>query len=259
MWKLFNNTDKGVGVFSLINLIFLILLTALIKLKNFCYYKPETEERKMKKTGLIILFSMVASMFVCGLSFADGPPNLYFDFNKDGKYEKSWNLDVSKAEKISVQLWIDDWEKSSFADEQLFGGEMYLYYDDTMIIINEDRGFANDTEHGGPFDPSFCRFRDMGAGKIQIVVANFNCTDIKDRLLLYTFELEAKEKASGVCDLDVRLDFAQTSEAGSLAPGGPDCTVPHKEDCGEAIVQIVMVQPSTGFFSKIGSYIKGLF
>ncbi len=181
--------------------------------------------------SLILLFSPVQ---------AAGPPNLHFDFNKDGNYDTQWNLDV--GEKVDLEIWIDEWDAAFFSDEDLFAVRMFFYYDDTQIRVNSSK--PNDTSNDGPFDGSFSLFEDLGEGKIQLDLASFNCVSITDKILLYTLELESID--AGTSDIEIKVDFAETENNGMIIPGGDSCLSTHLEDAGDGVATISQSQnPST--------------
>ncbi len=172
--------------------------------------------------GLILLFSSVQ---------AAGPPNLHFDFDKDGNYDTQWNLNV--GERVDLEIWIDEWDAADFSDEGLFAVRMFFYYDDTQIKVNSSK--PNDTSNGGPFDGSFSVFEELGNGKIQLDLASFSCVSITDKLLLYSLELETI--AGGTSEIKIKIDLG-TENQGMLIPGGASCLSTHFEDAGDGVAAI---------------------
>ncbi len=163
-------------------------------------------------------------------TYALGATNLCFDTNGDGIKDTHLELEPAGQNKINLGIWLENWNNCSFAEESLFGVEMYLFYDHKKISVNKENSFANDTKHGGPFSPDFIIFNNLGVGIIQLEVANFNCVEIKDRLLLYTLELQASQ--SGNSEIEITVDYP----TGSVTPGGPECKKPHTENSAGQIL-----------------------
>jgi len=189
----------------------------------------------MRKIFTVLAMSVTVMLMLGGAYASAGIPGLYFDCNADGKYDSRCNAEVGKS--IPLEIYLDDWQ-DSFPGEKLFGLSMFFYYDKDKIEINKFGSFANDTEHGsGVFDPSFVAFYDNGEGKIQLEVANFDCVDIEDRLLLFT--LDMKPLMEGKTDIGITVDFNE-EENGSVSPAGTDCSDPYLVDCGDSEVQVIV-------------------
>ncbi len=209
----------------------------------------------MKKASCFSIFLGAAILIIFSSSFAGGPPSLFFDCNGDGISDTVCNLDPDNGNRGLVEIWLGDWDKSAFADEKLFGIKMFFYYDEKQVQLNESNSFANDTEHGGPLDPEFCRILPVGK-KTQIDIAAFNCAPVSDKILLYTLELESI--SGGGSDIAARLEFNGRETGGVVVPGGDSCSAPHPEGGGDAAARVVFSTPSKGIFGKIKGFFKGL-
>lgn len=185
----------------------------------------------MKK---LIIFCIFVSALCLMVSTVIAQPTLNFDFNNDGVYETSWQI----CGKESVEIYLDDWDISPWSSEPIFGAQIYFYYDDTKIKVNEENSFAYDIDHGGVFDPSFSAFSNLGGGKIKLIVADENCQAITDKILLWTLELESIGTGT-TSDITIQVDY-NGDPAGAISPGGVDCGEPHAEDAGDgsAIINV---------------------
>ncbi len=163
---------------------------------------------------------------------AAGPPDLYMDIDGDGKKDTALQLDSSTQEKVSVRIWVDNWDSSPFFAEPFFGIKMFFFHDHNKIQVNKIKSFANDTDHGGLFTPVFCIFNDLGVGIVQLEVSNFNCVNITDRLLLYTLEIQST--GSGKSEIEITVDYP----TGGIIPGGEDCKKAHTEDCSGSVIVV---------------------
>ncbi len=83
----------------------------------------------MKK---LLIFCVMASVLVLMAGPVVADPNLYFDFDNDGVYDTSWVI----CGKESVEIYLDDWDTSTFPSEPLYGVQMFFYYDETKIQVN---------------------------------------------------------------------------------------------------------------------------
>jgi hypothetical protein len=176
------------------------------------------------KEALIVLLSV---LYLVSPVFAD--PNLYFDGDGDGVYDTSWEI----SGKGLVEIYLDDWDTSDFSSEQIVGVQMYFYYDNTKIQVNEAESFAHDTDHEGVFAPSFSGFERMNEGKIKLVVGTGGCLDIVDKILLWTLEIQPI--VEGASDVYIQVDYP---DDGFVGAGGTDCDETHEEDSGYGYAEI---------------------
>ncbi len=193
----------------------------------------------MKKL-YVSLFTTMMTVFVLVFSSlqASTLPQLFFDFNSDGVADTQKILEI--GDRVRVDIWIGGWQ-AAFPGEQLFGADLYFYYDETLLKVNKSNSYANDTTHGGPFDPSFAVLNDW-PGKIQLTVANFSCVEITDHLLLYTLEIECL--AAGTSNIKIGVDY-NSDPAGSVSNGGEDCLSPTMGDAYDGTATIEQVEPTT--------------
>ncbi len=174
---------------------------------------------------LSIVFAVVAVFAL--ISTAVFAQSLNFDFNSDGIYDTSWDLipPPPGGDTVQVEIWLDDWDTSPWAGEKLFGVSFYFYYNNTNIQINSVT--PNDSNNGGPFDPTFTSIEDLGGGKYNLVLSHFNCVSITDKMLLFTLVLEGI--AAGNSDISATLDFP----TGIIVPAGPTCSSTHNENASD--------------------------
>ena len=208
----------------------------------------------MKKTTGIVLMMAACLSLICSQVSAQKLPGLYLDFNNDGKYDSRCRTTVGAS--VPVRIYIDGWQ-DAFPGEKLFGVSMFFHYDKDQIKIKRSGSFANDTDsEEGVFDPSLVSFYDDGNGKIQLEVANFDCVEIDDRLLLYT--LEMTPLVEGQSDVMISVDFNE-EEHGAVSPAGTDCLKPYVVDCrsSEAVVTVDPVGDNAGGKPCAAAYLLG--
>ncbi|MCK5186349.1 MAG: hypothetical protein KAR43_04390, partial [Deltaproteobacteria bacterium] len=192
----------------------------------------------MKK---VLIFCVLASVLVLMAGPVVADPNLYFDFDNDGVYDTSWVI----CGKTSVEIYLDDWDTSSFPSEPLFGVQMFFYYDETKVKVNMENSYPNDTIHGGPFEPTLSLPQDLGGGKIKLVATHeLGCEDITDHILLWTLELEGI--AAGSSDISIRVDLNSVPVHGAVFPGGENCSGPHQADAGNGVATISVPDGTDG-------------
>ena len=107
------------------------------------------------------------------------------DFNGDGVWDT--NVSLSAGESVPVAIWLDGY--SCPPDDLLFGAQLYFSFDvDKLQVVD---AFANDTTHGGPFDPSLSGFRERESGIYFLIASNFNYVTVTgNSILLGTIILE---------------------------------------------------------------------
>jgi hypothetical protein len=179
-----------------------------------------------------LLFFIFLLIYLLNGASASGTPNLYMDFNGDREHDSEWQIDSTTCGEATVEIWLTNWDKSSFSEEALFGVKMFFIYDQNKIEVSKTKSYANDTSNGGFFDPSFTILNDLGVGMIQMEVANFDCVDITDDILLYTLILQSIE--SGESEIEITVEYPD----GAIMPGGNGCLTPHQEDCDGSICLI---------------------
>lgn len=178
----------------------------------------------------LLIICMVSTILCLTVNSVRADPNLCFDFDNDGVCETSWIIDGTET----VEIYLDDWDTSPFSSEPLIGVQMFFYYDDTRIQVNEEYSFANDTNHGGEFNPSYSTFFEIAADEIKLIVAKDNCLEIVDKVLLWTLELQSV--AGGISDMYVQVDYPNK---GFVGVGGESCPADsHEEDVGSGYVEI---------------------
>ena len=70
--------------------------------------------------------------------------------------------------------------------------QLYLQYDQAKLRLNEANSFINDSNHGGPFDPSLAGIKAEATGVYFLVASNFNYVTVaKDKILLGTIEFKS--------------------------------------------------------------------
>ena len=129
---------------------------------------------------------LIGCLFLVPLSLVFAQISYEFDFNSDGTFEGNWDLG-NVGGTLNVDIWLDDYDCPP--SEDLFGAQLYFGYDPTVLQVNG--AYPNDSNQGGPFDPTFSIFVQEEPGIYFLTVANIDLVTLtNNKIRLGTIQLE---------------------------------------------------------------------
>ncbi len=141
-------------------------------------------KKRIKLCGLVAVIFTMLTTFAYPLSYE-------LDLNGDGSWDTGGEWAMSVDDTVRVDVWLDGY--ACEPNDKLFGVQLYFSFDSKKLEAID--AYANDTDHGGPFDPGLAGFKvEKQPGVYFLVASHFNYVEVSGgRILIGSILLRGKK------------------------------------------------------------------